>query len=145
MYKSIKNDLVYCVLLLKRIAKVHAYSSDINSADDFIKIHEGVNFDASMLQLSQIGELINKLSPELKTKYTNIPWEGIKGFRNRIVHEYDQLDETKVFHIVKNEIPQFENEIWQIIEQELNAGNFAQDEYQVAKNSDYYRDVNFRI
>jgi uncharacterized protein with HEPN domain len=145
MYKSIKNDLVYCVLLLKRIAKVHAYASDINDPDDFIKVHEGLNFDASMLQLSQIGELINKLSPELKTKYTNIPWEAIRGFRNRIVHEYDQLDETKVFYIVKNEIPQFENEIWHIIEQELGSGNFIKEEYDVAKNSDYYGEVHFRI
>jgi uncharacterized protein with HEPN domain len=136
---------VYCVLLLKRIAKVHAYAGDINDPDDFIKVHEGMNFDASMSQLTQIGELINKLSPELKAKYNNIPWEAIKGFRNRIVHEYDQLDEAKVFHIVNSEIPQFKNEIWQIMEQELNSGNFVREEYEVAKTSDYYREVNFRI
>jgi UDP-glucose 6-dehydrogenase len=65
--------------------------------------------------------------------------------RNQVVHEYFSIDEARVFVIIKEDIPVFEKQIWEIVEQELNNGNFALEEYNVAKNSDYYKIVNFKF
>ena len=44
--------------------------------------------EACVFNLSQIGELVNKLDEEYITKHSNIPWFKMRGLRNRIVHDY---------------------------------------------------------
>ena len=44
--------------------------------------------DATIFNISQIGELVGKLSNEFINKYDNIEWKMIKSLRNRIVHDY---------------------------------------------------------
>ena len=49
--------------------------------------------DAVIRNLSVIGEAVNNLPEEIKSKHPNIPWEEIIGMRNKIVHEYFGVDE----------------------------------------------------
>jgi uncharacterized protein with HEPN domain len=87
MFKSTKNDLVYFMLLLKSIAKLKYYTQDLVTFEDFAEANEEMNFDASLAQFTQIGELINKISIETKSKYHGIPWNAIeiKLFMNTLV------------------------------------------------------------
>lgn len=48
--------------------------------------------NACVFNLSQIGELVTKLSDETTKKYSHIEWRGLKGLRNRIVHDYDGIN-----------------------------------------------------
>ena len=48
-----------------------------------------------------IGEEVNKIEQQLKDEYPDIPWQNIKGMRNRIAHDYRGLDPTIPFSIVK--------------------------------------------
>jgi len=43
---------------------------------------------------------------EFKKTYPSIPWRAIKGLRNRIVHEYGNVDLTIVYDTVKKDIPE---------------------------------------
>jgi len=38
--------------------------------------------------LEIIGEAANRLPDDFKDKHSNIDWHRIRGFRNRIVHDY---------------------------------------------------------
>ena len=58
-----------------------------------------------------IGEAANRLSEEIKDKYTNVNWYRIKGFRNRIVHDDMGVDYTIVWSIIQNDIATLEIEI----------------------------------
>ncbi len=67
--------------------------------------------DSVMFRLMQVSESLNKLSQSFKEKYDQIPWQLIKGLRNRIVHQYNTVDLTIVYETVKVDIPKLLSDI----------------------------------
>ncbi len=39
-------------------------------------------------------------------KHGNIPWSALGGLRNRIVHDYGNVDLNIVYETLKNDIPE---------------------------------------
>ena len=58
-----------------------------------------------MFRLIQISENSDKLTPGFKSAFAHIPWRAVKGLRNRIVHEYGNVDLAIVYDTVHNDIP----------------------------------------
>lgn len=52
-----------------------------------------------------VGEAARNISAEFKTAHPEIPWPGIVGMRNRMVHEYFRVAPDKVWEVVKKEMP----------------------------------------
>lgn len=48
--------------------------------------------DAVIRNFEIIGEAANRLPDEFRTRHSNIEWDRIHGFRNRIVHDYFGID-----------------------------------------------------
>ena len=57
-----------------------------------------------MFRFIQISEHIKKLTNAFKINHTHIPWRDIIGLRNRIVHEYGNVDLSIVRDVVKSDI-----------------------------------------
>jgi uncharacterized protein with HEPN domain len=55
--------------------------------------------DAVIRNFEIIGEAANRLPEEFKEKYQHIDWHRIRGFRNRIVHDYFGIDYQIVWQI----------------------------------------------
>lgn len=53
--------------------------------------------DIVCFNLLQIGELVKGLDNELITTYNKIPWNKVKGMRDRIVHGYGSIDLNRVW------------------------------------------------
>lgn len=83
--------------------------------EDFIKDKKAVF--ATIRALEVIGESSNRISNEIKEKYPNLPWIEMRGLRNRIVHNYDDIDYTIVWNVLKNEIPKLIEQINLIIDE----------------------------
>jgi len=64
-----------------------------------------VLIDSIMFRLIQISENSDRLTDEFKFYYPSIPWRAIKGMRNRVVHEYSNMDLTVVYDTIKKDIP----------------------------------------
>jgi uncharacterized protein with HEPN domain len=47
--------------------------------------------NAVALCVLQIGELASMLSPDFLSQYNAIPWQQIKGMRNRVAHGYGEM------------------------------------------------------
>ena len=62
--------------------------------------------DSMLFRLIQISENANKLSDEYKDEHNNIPWTAIYGLRNRIVHDYGNVDMEIVYSTLKDDIPE---------------------------------------
>jgi uncharacterized protein with HEPN domain len=60
---------------------------------------------ACVFGLSQIGELVGKLSAEFVKANTEIPWQKIRGLRNRIVHDYDGVQLNIIWDVIKDFLP----------------------------------------
>lgn len=56
--------------------------------------------EACIFNLSQIGELVNKLDKEYINKYQDIPWHKMKGLRNRIVHDYECVNLKLIWEVI---------------------------------------------
>ncbi|ADW21402.1 MULTISPECIES: DUF86 domain-containing protein [Thermus] len=55
--------------------------------------------------LEIIGEAAKGLSPELQGRYPHVPWRSIAGLRNRLIHEYFDVDMEIVAAIAQKDIP----------------------------------------
>jgi len=143
MLPDIKNDLMYLLNILESIEKILLYSKDCTRAEEFYEMNDQLNFNASLNLLANIGENIGKVSDELKQIYANIEWKQIKGFRNRVVHDYVNIDTFMLFDIIKNNLAPLRHNLMDIVANELEKGNFDIEEYGEAQKSFYYRHIDF--
>jgi uncharacterized protein with HEPN domain len=52
-----------------------------------------------------VGEAANRLSEEFKSEHPEIPWPEIGGMRNRLVHDYYDINLDTVWNVVVEDIP----------------------------------------
>ncbi|OLN27447.1 HepT-like ribonuclease domain-containing protein [Desulfosporosinus metallidurans] len=115
----------------------------VSDAETFYEYNDQMNFNATLNLFANMGENIGKISNELKLVYTDISWSEIKGFRNRVVHDYINIDTFMVFDIIKNDLLKLKRKLMEVVALELSKGNLDKEEYEVAKRSFYYRHINF--
>jgi uncharacterized protein with HEPN domain len=65
--------------------------------------------------LEIIGEAVKRLPEELKREYPDIPWKGMAGMRDRIIHGYDNVDLEIVWDVIKRDIPLIKPKIMLIL------------------------------
>lgn len=97
----------------------------IESAEKILQYTKGLSFeefskdnktvDAVIRNFEIIGEASNLLPDEIKDKYSEIDWHRIRGFRNRIVHDYFGVDLQIIWKIIFDQIPGLITEITKII------------------------------
>lgn len=75
--------------MLDSIEKIKAYTINY-SYNDFI--NDSKTDDAVIRNFEIIGEAANRLPEDYKNMHTGINWLRIRGFRNRIVHDYMGID-----------------------------------------------------
>lgn len=62
-----------------------------------------------------IGEAANKVSAEVKTKYTSIPWLDIIGMRNRLIHAYFEINLDILWKTITEDVPPLVAELEKIV------------------------------
>lgn len=61
--------------------------------------------DSMLFRMIQISENSKRLSDEFKELHSDIPWNAVYGFRNRIVHDYGNVDLNIIYETLKHDIP----------------------------------------
>jgi uncharacterized protein with HEPN domain len=143
MLADIKNDLMYLLNILEYIGKIQEYTGEINSPEEFYEMNNQLNFNGSINLLANIVENVRKISGELKEEYTEIEWQRIKDFRNKIVHDYAGIDLILTYTIIKNDLKTLQSEIEEIIKGKTISKIFDIDEINLSKDSKYYTNVRF--
>ena len=85
--------------ILESCHKILQYTEGM-SFEEFIK--DSKTNDAVIRNFEIIGEAANRLPEEFKSIHTSIDWHRIRGFRNRIVHDYMGIDYGIVWEIREN-------------------------------------------
>ena len=73
------------------------------SIDDFYE--NELLQDAMMFRMIQLSENAKRLTNNYKMIHNEIPWNAIYGLRNRIVHDYGNVDLNIVYETLKEDIP----------------------------------------
>ncbi|MGN0162250.1 MAG: DUF86 domain-containing protein [Candidatus Ornithomonoglobus sp.] len=71
--------------------------------------------EACVFNLSQIGELANRIDDEFEKDTGNIPWRVLYGLRNRIVHDYEGVNLVLIWDIIENDLPELRRQLDEII------------------------------
>jgi len=66
---------------------------------------------ATAFDIGQIGELVNEISEETKAKNMGIPWASIRGMRNKIIHDYENVDLAVLWGTIMHSLPKLLREI----------------------------------
>lgn len=72
--------------------------------------------DAVIRNLEIIGEATRGLSAQLRSKYPDVPWKGMAGVRDRLIHHYFGVNLDIVWDIVEIELPLLESQIEEILQ-----------------------------
>lgn len=92
----------------KIIQKVINYINSILKYIDHVNYVEFKNnsmmIEACVFNLSQIGELVNKLDEDYIAHYPELPWLKMRGLRNRIVHDYEGVNLNLIWEIIDTDI-----------------------------------------
>lgn len=101
------------------IQKIITYISDVEKYIEGMEAREFLDdkktITACAFTVSQIGELVKEITLETMKRYQDIPWNSIKGMRNRIVHDYENVDLSVLWGTIKESLPELKNKLKDII------------------------------
>lgn len=83
--------------------KILVYTGPM-SFEEFVSDNKTV--DAVIRNFEIIGEAANRLPEEFRDNHSDIDWHRIRGFRNRIIHDYFGIDYTIVWQIKESFLPE---------------------------------------
>ena len=61
--------------------------------------------DSMMFRMIQISENCKKLTDDYKLSRPEVPWSAMAGMRNRIVHDYGNVDLEIIYDTLKDDVP----------------------------------------
>jgi uncharacterized protein with HEPN domain len=61
--------------------------------------------DSVIRRLLVIAEAARRVSETTRQTLPNIAWQEINGMRNRLVHEYDDVNLDIVWDVIQSELP----------------------------------------
>ena len=100
---NIKNDAYYIQKIRQDLEFIVIHMQDIGIQE----LNENeILLDSMLFRMIQLSENAKRLSEEYKQERKRIPWTAIYGLRNRIVHDYGNVDLDVVFETLKNDIPE---------------------------------------
>lgn len=111
MSKRDTNLLLEDILLSAQ--KIKNYTEDLNY-DSFIL--DDKTIDAVIRNFEIIGEAANRIEENFRKNNPEIEWNRIRGFRNRIVHEYFGIDYEIVWSIITSYLKELTDGVEIILE-----------------------------
>ena len=106
------------------LSKIHKYAREAVLYADGLEyeafIVDGKSMSAIAFVLGQIGELVKNVSEKTQSKAPGIDWRGIRGLRNRIVHDYENIDMKMLWDVIKTDLPELIAQIENHLNIEMN-------------------------
>ena len=61
--------------------------------------------------LEIIGEAASHMPVEIRTKYSDLPWEKMTSMRNKVLHEYFGIDEEVIWQTITEDLQPLKEKI----------------------------------
>ena len=109
------KDSIILTKILNYINELKEFTAGYNQ-ERFEKDKKTIN--ACVFNLSQIGELVGKISREIMEENPKIEWQGLKSLRNRIVHDYEGINLTMIWGFLTEELDELREQLLSIINEQ---------------------------
>jgi uncharacterized protein with HEPN domain len=97
----VKDQRAYLLHILDAIDAILDYSSE--GRDEFLADRK--TQDAVIRNIEIVGQAVKGLSEETKALDATIPWRGIAGMRDKLIHDYFGVDLSLVWDVVESDLP----------------------------------------
>ena len=88
--------------------KIQSYITGLDY-ESFLK--QDMIVEACAFNLSQIGEVSHKLTDKFQNENSSIPWKAIYGMRNKIIHDYDGVNQKVVWETITEDLPELSEQL----------------------------------
>jgi uncharacterized protein with HEPN domain len=97
-----KDDKVYLQHILECIEKIETFSKDISSYE----FNQNILLqDAIIRNIEIIGEATKRVSAAFKEVHPEIPWKQMAGMRDKLVHDYLDIEPEIIWITINADIP----------------------------------------
>jgi uncharacterized protein with HEPN domain len=107
-----RDDTVYLHHILDAIESIEEYTKGM-SENEFLS--DSMAHDAVVRQIEIIGEAARNVSDQFQNKYPKLPWAKMIGIRNKIIHEYFNVNFAIVWDTIKDDLPLLKKSIKKIL------------------------------
>ncbi len=108
-----RDNSIYISHIIECFSKAQSYIDGVNFEDFLIDEEKQ---DAVIRKIEVAGEATKKVSKELREKFNHIPWKAIAGMRDKLIHDYFDVDLYVVWDTVTKEIPIVKESIKEVAE-----------------------------
>ncbi|MCP4313369.1 MAG: DUF86 domain-containing protein [Bacteroidetes bacterium] len=115
---SKRDTLLLLEDMLESAQKIKRYTNELDY-EAFLSDDRTV--DAVVRNFEIIGEAANRLDQEFRGFYSGVEWNRIRGFRNRIVHDYFGIDYRIVWTIIESYLDDLLGTLATIIDEQKSA------------------------
>ena len=109
-----EKGLKYLADIMRAIELIKEFTSTISLYSDYVK--DLKTQSAVERQLGIIGEAVKNLPKEMTNKYPYIPWKDIVGTRDKVIHQYFDVDLDILWEVIEKNIPDLKQNILKIKE-----------------------------
>ena len=107
-----KTNEVYLHHILDAIRQIESYTAEIDrdvfEADDMRQ-------DAVIRQIEIIEEAGRQLSDDFQDEHNHVPWSDVIGMRNRIAHDYMNIDLDIVWEVIHHDLPTLKSSVQRLL------------------------------
>lgn len=72
--------------------------------------------DAVIRNFEVMGEATKRLSPAFRVQHPQIPWRSLAGFRDVLIHDYDEVVIEVIWDVIQNSLPIVRLEVARLLE-----------------------------
>lgn len=87
--------------ILKAIKRIENYTKE--GKDSFFQ--DTKTQDAVTRNFEIIGEVVKRIPKDILNQRPEVPWQDIAGFRDVLIHDYDEIDLDEVWLTVERDLP----------------------------------------
>ncbi len=89
------------ILRAARLAR--DFAGDIDKAEF---LEDAKTQSAVLHQVMVLGEAVKRMSEDFRVRHQEVAWKAIAGARDKLIHEYDDVDLDEVWKMVRADIPE---------------------------------------
>jgi uncharacterized protein with HEPN domain len=98
----IKSDQVYLEHILESIRKIEVFVKGLTKSEFD---QNAMMQDAVIRNFEIIGEATKKISKQYTASHPNIPWQDMAGMRDKLIHDYLDVDLDVLWKTVEVDLP----------------------------------------